>query len=104
MVGGKQPVMIEIMNAFLKQIPEELEAMNNAILISDFAVIKSYAHTMKSSVSIMGISSLTPVLQQMEDLGTQATGIDKIVRLNEQLIVLCKQAIAEVETEKHNYA
>src|SRR4051812_26554125 len=67
-MGGNKNLIKEIMEIFLKQIPEELKAINAAIANADFATIKGFAHTMKSSVSIMGISVLAPVLQEMEGL------------------------------------
>ena len=111
MMGNKKHLINGIMDAFLKQIPEELQSITNAILKTDYLTIKSFAHTMKSSVSIMGISILTPILQEMEDLATKAesasvplaASIEKITDLNEDLNVICRQAIEEIEKEKPNY-
>lgn len=104
MMSNKKPLINGIMNSFLEQIPEELKSIEDAIEKTDYAIIKSFAHTMKSSVSIMGISILTPILQEMENLSKAATGIEKIKELNLQLNSICKQAIKEIETEKINYA
>src|SRR5665213_2386225 len=76
MMDNKKPLIGGIMDTFLQQIPEELKSINEAIAKTDYATIKSFAHTMKSSVSIMGISILTPILQEMEALGKTATGIE----------------------------
>ena len=102
-MGGKKNLINEIMEVFLIQIPEELSCINEAIKQNDFAGIKKFAHTMKSSVSIMGITALTPVLQEMEDLGTKEQNIERIVTLNEKLNLFCNQAIEEINTEKVNY-
>lgn len=104
MMGGKKPLICEIMDAFLKQVPEELQAIENAIHLSEFQIIKNFAHTMKSSVSIMGISKLTPVLQEMEDLGGKSENIERIRQLNGTLNSICKEAISEIEIEKRNYS
>lgn len=100
MMGGKNHLIKEIIDVFLLQVPEELHSIHEAILRSDYAVIKTFSHTMKSSVSIMGISSLTSVLQEMEDLGREERGIEKIRELNLTLNVICQQAIEEIENEK----
>ena len=102
-MGGKKDLIKEIMDVFLKQIPEELQSMNEAIAKTDYAIIKNIAHTMKSSVSIMGVSALTPVLQEMEDSGAMAVDIEKIKTLNLELNLICKQAIEEVARERRNY-
>ena|ERR1017187_6138217 len=102
-MGGEKHLIKEIIDVFLKQVPEELQSINDAIIKTDYAVIRKFAHTMKSSVSVMGITALTPVLQEMEDLGAKATSIEKIKELNQNLNLICKQAIEEIESEKHNY-
>lgn len=103
MMGGKKNLMKGIMDVFLKQIPEELQSINQAIIKTDYPAIKNIAHTMKSSVSIMGISVLTPILKEMEDLAVAAINLEKIKELNQKLNLICKQAIEEIEKEKHNY-
>lgn len=111
MTGGKKPLIKEIIDVFLQQVPEELKTIQDAILNVDFITIRKFAHTMKSSVSIMGIASLAPILTEMEELSKQATdssisiapSIKKIKKLNEQLNLIAQQAIGEIESEKHNY-
>lgn len=111
MTGGKKTLIQEIIGVFLQQVPKELKSINDAILKTDFITIKNFAHTMKSSVSVMGIASLTPILNEMEELSKQATdsltplatSIEKIKQLNEQLNSITKRAIEEIESEKHNY-
>ena len=103
MMGGKKSLIKEIMDVFLKQIPEELQSINDAITKTDYATIKKFAHTMKSSVSIMSVSILTPVLQEMEDLGARAIDIEQIKQLNQKLNLICKQALEEIEREKLNF-
>ena len=101
-VNGKKNLMIVIMNIFLSQVSEELKSINKAVSDSDYPVIKKYAHTMMSSVSIMGISILGPILQEMETLGKSEVGIKRINELNQKLNLICIQALKEVEREKQN--
>jgi len=104
MMGGKKLLIKEILDAFLEQIPGELKSINDAIGSVDYPIIKSIAHTMRSSVSIMGVAALTPILQEMEDLGGASKDIERINQLNERLIVICKQAVQEIEKEQIHYA
>lgn len=103
MMHGKKHLIKEIIDEFLQQIPEELQCVNDAVKNANYSIIKNYAHSMKSSVSIMGITILTPILQEMEDLGTKAANIEKITELNHSLNLYCIQAIKEIEIIKHNY-
>jgi HPt (histidine-containing phosphotransfer) domain-containing protein len=103
-MSGKKPLIKEIMDAFLIQAPEELTSIKTAIEKTDYAGIKNYAHTMKSTVSILGVSSLMPILKEMEDLATKGTDMQRITALNLQLTSICNQAVEEIEKEKFNYA
>jgi CheY-like chemotaxis protein len=103
MMGGKKHLIKGIMDEFLSQLPEELNAIKNAVQIKDFAMIRHLAHSMKSSVSVMSISVLIPILKELEDLGARAIDIEKITRLNDQLAVICNKAILEIEVEKCNF-
>jgi HPt (histidine-containing phosphotransfer) domain-containing protein len=111
MTGGKKTLIKEIIDVFLKQVPKELRSINDAIKKEDHATIKSFAHTMKSTVSIMGISKLASILQEMEDLGAIAadgsipltTSIEKIKQLYYKLDLISRQAIEEMDKEKLSY-
>jgi HPt (histidine-containing phosphotransfer) domain-containing protein len=102
-MGGNKKLIREVMDVFLKQAPEELAKLNKAVEAKDYATIKNLSHTMKSSTSIMGISSLTGVLKEMEELAKDSANIERIKVLNEAINSICKQAIEEVEMEKLNY-
>ncbi|OFY70068.1 MAG: hypothetical protein A2265_07120 [Bacteroidetes bacterium RIFOXYA12_FULL_33_9] len=103
MVNGKKHLIIEIIDVFLKQVSEELELINQAIINKDFATVKNYTHTMKSTVSVVNITLLTPILKEMEELAEKAINIERITELNTTLELMCKQAISEIKTERVKY-
>ena len=103
MMGGRNNMISEIIDVFLQQVPEELQNINEAVSKTDYPNIKKNAHSMKSSLSIMGISILVPILNEMENLGTTATNIEEIIQLNQTLNLFCMQAIEEIQNIKHNY-
>ena len=102
-MNGEKHLVREIMDVFLMQIHVELRSINDAVAKTNYAIIKNFAHTMQSSVSMMGISILVPVLREMETLGASATDIKKIRELNTKLNLICNQAIEELEKEKLIY-
>ena len=102
-MGGNKKLIKEIIDVFLKQSPQELSALNDAVEKKDYTTIRSVSHTMKSSTSIMGISPLISILKEMEDLSTSNTNIEKIILLNNELNSICTQAIEEVQKESLNY-
>jgi HPt (histidine-containing phosphotransfer) domain-containing protein len=103
MMGGKNNLILGMIDTFLGQIREELLSINGAIEKINYPVIKNFAHTMKSTVSIMGIVILRPILQEMENLAAHTEGIEKIKELNHELNLGCKKAIEEMESERQNY-
>lgn len=103
MVHGNKTLMKEIIDEFQVQISEELKRINDAVENTNYQVIKNLAHTMKSTVSIMGVTILTPVLNEMEDLAKNANDIEKIKTLVITLNIICKKIIDEVASNKHKY-
>ncbi|HBS86007.1 MAG: hypothetical protein A2W91_08380 [Bacteroidetes bacterium GWF2_38_335] len=101
--GEKNNLIIEIIDTFISQVSEELLTINDAVEKIDFKTIRSTAHKMKTSVSIMGISSIKPILVEMEITGESDSDIKKLSELNHKLNSLCSQAIAEITAEKQNF-
>ena len=97
---GKQHLIIDIIDAFLVQIPEELKAMDSFIASSNFQEIKNTAHSMNSTILIMGISSLYPILHNIEDLASKNETHSKITTLYVSVKSICKKAIIETENYK----
>lgn len=100
---GKKDLILEIINTFLEQIPEDLDTINEAINTENYIIIKNRAHKMRSTVSIVEISELETILSEIEDLAKTEKGMDKIKLLNHQLRTICDQALKEMEVEKLNY-
>ncbi|MBK6834324.1 MAG: Hpt domain-containing protein [Bacteroidetes bacterium] len=103
MMGNKKSLVKEIIDAYILQVPEELETLSAAVEKIDYPTIKRLAHTIKSSVSIMGMSTATPILQEMENLGTACSNISRINELNENLKLICQRAIEEINLEIVKY-
>jgi HPt (histidine-containing phosphotransfer) domain-containing protein len=100
---GKKHLIKKILETFQEQIHAELQIIDNAVTNSDFAIIKNSAHSMKSTVSIMGIAALIPILQEMGELGKIEKNIEKIKELNQKLTLICRLAIEEIKSEIQNY-
>ncbi len=94
LMDGKKTLMRGVMDAFLKQLPQELKSMSEAIERKDITTIKSLAHTMKSTVSVMGVTLVKPVLHGLEELESGAD-IQRAKELNQQLNFICNQAMEE---------
>lgn len=107
-MGSRKNLIKGMIDVFLVQAPKDLQNIREAITKSDYALLKSSAHSMRSSVSIMGISVLVPVLLEMEELGGTLPSpgvkqLEKLKELNSTLEITCRQAIGEIEKERYNF-
>lgn len=100
---GKKEVIRDTIDIFLQQAPEDLSAINEAVSNTDFLSIRKSSHKMKSTVSLMGISVMANILEEMEILSTASKEIERIKTLNHSLKILSEQAIQEIYIEKLNY-
>ena len=99
---GKKDLMRSIIDIFLKQVPENLRLINEAIDKTDYVTIKNQAHNMKSTISAFGLSDLLDTLNEMENLGKSGKGLNEIKVLNQLLVKKCEQAIEEIKHERIN--
>lgn len=94
---GNKQMMSNIIKVFLEETPVELNKLNEAIGKTDYPVISDMSHKIKSSFSIFGISMLEPVFDEMEQLGTGANNIEKIIKLNQDIHKVFGQVKIEME-------
>jgi CheY-like chemotaxis protein/two-component sensor histidine kinase len=102
-MSGKKELIRETIEIFIKQANEDLPIINEAIAKDDYLTVKRFAHRMKSTITMMGINSLSPVLEEMEILGTEKNNMKRIKELNEKLNSTYFQALEEIKIEKLKY-
>lgn len=102
-MGGNKKLVKEIIDVFLKQAQEELPSINMAINDGNYADIKRHADAIKSSANIMGILSMVPILNQMEDMAKGERDIAQIRKLGPALNAIYKQAVEEITVSRKEY-
>lgn len=101
---GNRKVIGETIDIFIRQVPKDLAAFNEAIKQGDYPSIKAYSHKMKSTISLTGIYHMVPVLAELEELGAENGAIEKIKELSMLVNKSCEQALAEMKSERSNFA
>lgn len=96
---GNKKMINNIVGVFMEETPAELSALHDAIKKINYTGISNISHKIKSSFSILGISMLEHVFAEMEHLGTNATGIEKIIMLNRHINLVFNRA--RVEMQQH---
>lgn len=81
-LGGE--VIIELVELFLEDTPEQLKAMNNAISSDNSEALKRSAHSLKGSAGNLGL----PISQFAAKLEQYAanTGVDESQKLYDDLV------------------
>jgi CheY-like chemotaxis protein len=102
-IGDKKNVIKETIDIFLDQVPSDVALLDEGVEQQDYNKIKSYAHKMKSTASLIGMKEVELLLAEMEALGVQKKDIERIALLNGKLDQLCKQAIEEMKEERLKY-
>jgi signal transduction histidine kinase/CheY-like chemotaxis protein len=86
-----------MINSFIEQLPMELGQLHSAIDRRDYNTIKSVAHTMKSTVSYLGMTKISKLLQQVESEAEKNNGT-RLINEHYQLIEKnCNLALTEAK-------
>ena len=93
---GDEAFERKMMKAFSEQVPGELNELKNAIHLRDYKKVESSAHTMKSTVSYLGLHQLAPLLEQIEIDSRNKDGISRITENFMSVDATCQLAIKEV--------
>ncbi|WP_343632821.1 CHASE3 domain-containing protein [Fluviicola sp.] len=100
---GNKKVILETLEIFLHHLPENLEGIEQGVKENNFAMIRRNAHTMKSSVSILGINKIQTLLEEMERLATSESDMERIIELENSLVLLSGHAVKEIEQLKEKF-
>jgi PAS domain S-box-containing protein len=99
---GKRKLIFDTLNIVINQLPEDMDALKQAVGAEDLLNSGRLAHRIKSTVSLMGMTGMASFLEEMER--TAATGnIKQIKTLHSQLCSVFKAGMEELMREKENY-
>lgn len=100
---GNKKVILETLEIFLEHLPENIDGIAEGVAQKNFAMIRRNAHTMKSSVSILGINKIQEMLEEMEQLAGSESGMERIIELKNSLTFLSDLSVKEIEQLKEHY-
>jgi signal transduction histidine kinase/DNA-binding response OmpR family regulator len=96
--SGNKDFENQIIRQFIKQVPEEIISLEQAIHQKDFVAMRSLAHNMKSSVSYLGLMhELGPMLQEIENQAVNETDLSIIRACFDSIEFTCRQAVDEAK-------
>lgn len=99
MAEGNPGLISEMIEIFSTQVDEFTRLMNDYLAKKKWQELSKLAHKAKSSVAIMGMSSLAEKLKELEQLAKEEKEVDSF----SEYIDLFTTASKEAVTELNNY-
>lgn len=87
----------ELVMLFLKQSLDEVRKIEAALVLNDLSEIKSHAHKMKSSASMIGADKMRTLLIQMERLASSDPEQEKMQRVYNEFKLRYDQVSGELQ-------
>mgnify|MGYP003547905674 CR=1 FL=1 len=94
---GNRKIIDSIVSVFFEETKTELYSLKVAIADANYSVVSSISHKLKSAFLLMGITVLKPVFDEMEQLGSATSGIERIAHLNNIVNKIFTQAKKELK-------
>lgn len=97
-VSDEPEFITELLQVFKQDVFKDFETVQRSIQNSDFQSIRADAHKVKSSLRSICLDECWKRLQEAEDLGKSATGLDRIIQLSLEINALMPELKKEVGT------
>jgi signal transduction histidine kinase/CheY-like chemotaxis protein/HPt (histidine-containing phosphotransfer) domain-containing protein len=95
--GGDSELTVQLIEIFLKQVPEAIEKLEGAIPQGDWKNVHAVAHKVKSSVAIFDFNDLKKLLINIEEYARDRQQLTEVPMLFSQFKLLSRSAIASLE-------
>jgi|GEM_PF-1618156 len=100
-MGNKKTEIIEIIDIFCEQLPEDMKELFAAIDRIDYENIRQYAHRMKSTLSLMGVETMLTLSKKIEAKSMEGSGIEEINDMYTSLHAYYEEVLKEAREEKN---
>lgn len=102
-MNGHKEAIREKIGVFIEQNPQDMDLLQHAIATENYIAIKNCAYKIKTAASLMGITEMHNVLNEVEQLAASGTNIAKIKALSYEATELNEQAMKELREERLNF-
>jgi HPt (histidine-containing phosphotransfer) domain-containing protein len=98
--GGSQEFINEMIKLFISQAETTISGFNQAIDQKDYATIRNLAHQIKPSIDNIKITSLMPLIREVENMAENENPSDQlganICTINSELEIVIQQLQMEL--------
>lgn len=100
MSGGDDRFIAEMIGLFREQVEEYAEMMPRLVREKDHENLSKLAHKAKSSVAVMGMTSTSELLKDLESLARDGKEEERFGEMVEEFLRDTRRAIGELENLK----
>ncbi|MDR2439570.1 MAG: Hpt domain-containing protein [Planctomycetaceae bacterium] len=97
--GGSKVVVESVLDAFLEQVPTDINEMETCLASGDLLTASKAAHRLKGTAGVLGASKLHPLCASLELAGKQANA-DEAAKIYNELKVEAQQCVDAVPVAK----
>ena len=88
----------EIIKEFVTTVPDRIDSLENAISEGNYNEIEHIAHDMKTTVHVMGLTTLLGhLLKEIETFAKLNTGLSTIINIFSHIKKICLKAVREAD-------
>ncbi|WP_020526425.1 Hpt domain-containing protein [Flexithrix dorotheae] len=92
--------MREMVDVFIEETPREIQKLQFALSKKDWKTIGSIAHSLKTSVRLMGMEEIHVDVEELEIMGKSKQNVKLIPERTAKIIKICEEAVVELKEKK----
>jgi len=101
-LGGKQALYTKLLNAFVKDAPQKLSDLSQAVHTNNHAEVVRLSHALKNSASLIQANQLANLAKEMEELGNTASS-EGWPPLLKKLKGTCLKTLAAIDSNQETH-
>ena len=99
---NKPKLQIELLDIFLNQLPLAFRQMEKGLAENDFKIFYYDAHKIKSTINIIGLPKLQPIITKMDEYCFQKINLDQLPELYEHFKTKATEDIPVILARKES--
>lgn len=97
--GGDDEFILDMIQTFVTASPGEISALKEFALNKEWTLMGEHAHKFAPSLEFLGLSSLKPVINQIEDFSFNRKNLELIPSLIQRLETECSLVSEELKKD-----
>ena len=93
---GSDEFLVESLEMFLQQSPEQMGVIHGAIVAQDYPLVASAAHKFKANLGFFGMTTSQENMLQIEKLAKAGAGINEIIEKYNEVNAALEPSLAKL--------